>query len=446
MKDFFVDIRTRNPTIAYLESFLAKIDDRYETEHQSEPRVMTTSGLINMLPPKLKMDDLIQTYIDIFDCTYKILHRPHLLARYKEFCQNPSRSEPKSIVTILLCVASVSTLKQGSHAMQGTDSSGNAEARTWIDACENWLFFNNRVCTTLEDLQIRCLLYLAKRANFYHKNTEHHQACNLVQLARSQGLHRESSLLVHQPTTFEQEMRRRVWAAINVVALEACSHRGFPPTFFDEHSDCTTPLNAMDEDISGDPSPYAGWQDPEEFTPISYIYWSQQMSAFRAQALSIVNGQTPFSFQQAMSLHEKLERFGNSLPEWAENVESWNMPHTNNQEMLVAALLELQLLELSLLLFYPFAHHQSFAAWTCLRSAERTIDLFSDTTAIEHGLALMQRGTLRAALCITKVVGDKTLPRGQSGASRSEEDAMLTMEHSISLCTVWVHYFRTTAW
>lgn len=273
----------------------------------------------------------------------------------------------------------------------------------------------------LLDLQLRYLLTIAKEANFVRTRYQWSDAGSLLLLAISAGLHRESSLLYHKPSPFEQEMRRRLWAVIAEHELMASVSRGVSPISNVIFHDCTSPTNVPDAafDVDTDGDIVNGYD--QAFTDVSFLCWSQRSFALRARIVTMINNGHGFSFHEALESHDEINTRLAQLPKWAHL-------HGNTDIEAITALpsiiLELQLRRLSLLLHYPFFTKHEYSKFICYESAKVIISRHSEMgDAGKHSLSVIEGDILRAALAIVNIVGQQESGRGEHFPFTSHDDS-----------------------
>lgn len=102
-------------------------------------------------------------------------------------------------------------------------------------------------------IQIHCLLLIAREANAVGYDLTWIFAGSLLRTAMFMGLHRDPS---HIPCTslFQVEMRRRLWATILELSLQASMTTGGLPLISCTDYDCRNPSNIDDAQMDDDKS------------------------------------------------------------------------------------------------------------------------------------------------------------------------------------------------
>ncbi|KAL2045405.1 hypothetical protein ABVK25_012117 [Lepraria finkii] len=131
-----------------------------------------------------------------------------------------------------------------------TDDSLRESSTQWISAAQSWLSapFKKRR-PDLSEVQIHCLLLLARHTNVVGGDHRWITAGSLVRIAMGIGLHRDPT---HFPnmSVFNTELRRRIWATILELVVQSSLDSGMPPLISCEDYDCDPPSNIDDVQIN----------------------------------------------------------------------------------------------------------------------------------------------------------------------------------------------------
>lgn len=190
--------------------------------------VLNVPDLRSLLPDRATVDILVRNYLDTFEKSYRILHIPKFSADYETFWDPQSNtSDPDLeavILAILACVICTSTHESTKYNPNG--STFRSKAIIWIKACEVWLKRKSNKHRTLATLQVRCLRILALRTTFL-KTKEYYQEVQAhFAFMKASGMHRDPAVVGFKCSTFEGEMRRRLWATTMELELQASIDRG----------------------------------------------------------------------------------------------------------------------------------------------------------------------------------------------------------------------------
>ena len=370
---------------------------------RSHPATVDTEALLSLLPERGVTDKLVTCYLQGLDTAYHVLHIPTFLAEYDRFWSSPT-DEPDVDFAILLfltmaAVCSVPQLEIASYC--GQSSASRNTAVEWIEMGEAWIRNHSQKYISLQYLQIRCLSIIAQRANDYKPKRAWTASGDLLRFAMAAGYHREPSLLKKKTSAFDQEMRRRVWATIVELDLQACLERGMLPSLKLGEWDCKPPSNILDSELEScklsDQLPPC--RAANSFTHCSFIRASQESLVLRLELLSLINQLNGTMTQaQIISYDEKLVQRLDELPVWPKSDPelSPDLPAYT----LAQALLRTQLLTFRLLI-----HRQSTLAHTPhgRSNYSRTVCL-DCASQILHQYENLQKDTYYTALLWTEDV------------------------------------------
>lgn len=228
MKRTFVD-----STLSKLRQDVRESEERSRANQSISTRVLAISNLRSILPDRSVVDELIKTYFDTFECTYRILHAPTFWASYQSYwdpsqLHTASNSEMDAVVVaILACTLCTSTHKTTRYDMTG--STFRTQAIVWIKACEAWLGQQSHKHRSLASVQVRFLRILALSTTCLKTKQYYEEVQHLVAFLRSIGMHRDPKMWGDRCSVFEGEMRRRLWATAMELELQASIDKGKPP-------------------------------------------------------------------------------------------------------------------------------------------------------------------------------------------------------------------------
>jgi hypothetical protein len=233
-------------------------------------------------PPKVVADQLLHLYITKFEPFYRIIHIPSIKAEYESHWQNPSMTDTFQILKIQLCLA------LGCYLYDDEFSLRKYVAR-WIHESKMAMVILGKPPSGILGMQLLCLLHIARR---HYKGKEGAPAWisggTLYQAALYMGLHLDPSAL---PTlsTFETEMRRRLWATTLELQLDSSLDTGTSPlTSFDGH-DCQPPSNINDDQLDPEAHIEPIVSSDGAFTDVSLQLLYHQSFNLRLKILKILN-------------------------------------------------------------------------------------------------------------------------------------------------------------
>jgi hypothetical protein len=362
--------------------------------------------LLELLPGREIVDHLVHLYFETFENAYRILHVPTFWREYERFWEDPQAGKSSFVVTVLLLMAVVNCVSSREQATYIGDSASAREAAIlWIEACDFWLQRQSQKHVYLAIWQIRCLLLLAKMSNTVKKKRTWTSAGNLMRQAMSAGFHRDPSLLGAKVSVFDQEMRRRLWATMVELELQASIDRGMPSASAGFPSDVAPVLNVNDEDFE-DGSQKAPSQKPwHHYTRTSFLHISWSSLSLRVSLNSLLNElSSQAQYEDVLVYDEKIMQKLQEIPAQANS--STSQEHHSFPE-LIRVLLDVQLRQFLILLHGPFARQAqsnsrySLSKMVCFNAASSIVDQHSRlVTGGNPAILLFKDDVFRAALSI----------------------------------------------
>jgi hypothetical protein len=121
----------------------------------------------------------------------------------------------------------------------------------------------------------------------------------------SAGFHRDPNLLGEKVSVFDQEMRRRLWASMIELELQASVDRGMPSASAGVPSDSATILNVNDEDLTGEGDSLPTPKPWDEYTAGSFLHISRASFSIRVSLNSLVNDlSTSLRYDEVLNYEE----------------------------------------------------------------------------------------------------------------------------------------------
>ena len=362
--------------------------------------------LETLLPQRRVADQLVRIYIDNVETTHRILHLPSFWAEYNTFWTVPRGRRPAFVTLLLLILSTTSCVKEENPASFRGDSSVNRETSImWIRNCDSWLQSQSEKHTTLTMFQSYCLSFLAKQMNSVKRKRTWTSAGTLLRLAMSTGLHRDAQIInlrhatssIKKVSVFEQELRRRMWATISELELQAALERGMPAMTRDISEDCGSPSNLDDEEFSPLTGQLPNSKPPSQFTRSSYQHVSRSSWSLRLELTCLINGSnSQIPYEDVLLYDKKIMQNLDDIPDWGDK-----------EGLVSRTLLQLQLQQLLLLLHRPYARDETwqsrrdYSAIVHLRSAMTILDLHDQLTDTGSSfLRLLRNDVLGASLSI----------------------------------------------
>ncbi|KAL2156700.1 hypothetical protein VTH82DRAFT_1445 [Thermothelomyces myriococcoides] len=197
----------------------------------------------NTIPPKATVQRLVDAYFRTFESVYRILHRPTFWQAYEEYWKNPSAADLGFVVQMQLCMAIGTCFQDDVAALRRS-------AAQWIYEAQVWLVSPvEKTLVSITGLQVMCLLHLARETCGVENDVAWISAGSLLRTAMFLGLHRDPDNLPDM-SVFNAEMRRRLWATVLEIVLQASLDSGAPPLLTMSDFDTRAPSNYDDEQLS----------------------------------------------------------------------------------------------------------------------------------------------------------------------------------------------------
>ncbi|KAF9766023.1 hypothetical protein IL306_001601 [Fusarium sp. DS 682] len=229
--------------------FLARCKTMAKNIKLSRPTRGLSSCTDFLVPPSRETCDvMVDLYFNSFESTHRILHRPTFLAEYKRYWEHPESVTDPLRLTVLLVIAIGSSLF---NHVTPEEAIRNAElVHHWIYASETWLagpLEKDRV--DLAGLQIDCLTLLARQIFSIGGDTVWMSTGSLIHRAMQIGLHRDPANLGKAMPLLQAEVRRRLWATILELVIQASLDSRMPPRISLDEFDTQQPSNLNDDEI-----------------------------------------------------------------------------------------------------------------------------------------------------------------------------------------------------
>ena len=215
---------------------------------------------------------LVDSYLESFETTYRVLHVPMFRRQYEKFWRAPHETASSFLVALLLVMAVVQCVNpQEEPAFLGRSSRPREKASRWIAVCDSWLRAQSCTDVTLVNYQVGILLFLAKPMNAIKIKRAWTSAGDLVRQACAPGLHRDPASTACKISIFDQEMRRRLWATIMEFELLTAIDKGMPAAVSVGDWDCQPPANVQDEEVDEHSRDLPPSRPYKEFKWTSYL-------------------------------------------------------------------------------------------------------------------------------------------------------------------------------
>ncbi|KAF2181687.1 hypothetical protein K469DRAFT_670795 [Zopfia rhizophila CBS 207.26] len=410
-----------NSTLARLQGDLTALEHSARSSKVT-PRVLSITSLRSLLPDRATVDLLVRHYFDTFETTYRILHRQTFWIDYQSFWdeqRKPDSDMGAVILSILACAICTSTHKELKYNPNG--STARNKAVLWIKACESWLKQQSNKHRTLSTLQVRCLRLLALKTTCLKTKEIYQEAQAHFAFMKAVGMHRDPSLLRGRCSSFETEIRRRLWATTMELEIQASIDRGTTSSLSCLDYDCAPPRNINDANLNPDITSLPPSSPINTYTETSFLHISTQTAGLRSKLCSLTNNiHCTLEYQDVIRYDQEIQTALEKLPSWSEPASLQARTH-----------LDLQLRQFLVILHTPRAlqtqlqetslhRHAKFA---CLESSVAVIK--RHTNLLESGnptLCCIRADYYRAALCVCHIAYH---------ASNSPDDLIMQLAKSI---------------
>ncbi|KAL5334956.1 fungal-specific transcription factor domain-containing protein [Aspergillus crustosus] len=288
-----------------MKKFRGELRSR-ETEEQERLKQGKTLSLEEMLPPRIIADELLHLYLSTFETTYRILHIPSFLREYEAYWAAPGSADTSFIAKLLSLMATASCFINSATTVNGKDTLHDV-AVGWILGVQTWvgsLFVS--ATAKFDVLQVQCLLMIARQALAVDGDVVWITTGSLVHSATAMGMHRDPTRFAKM-TPFWAEMRRRLWATVLELDLQASVDMGIAPSIDLDQSDCGLPSNCDDADLIEDMVEPPMSEDGTIMTQCSFQTMLAHSFPLRLRIAKAVNSlKFTLSYDEALRMSEDL--------------------------------------------------------------------------------------------------------------------------------------------
>lgn len=370
-------------------------------------QIVTDEDLMTFLPDRGTLDQMVECYLRNFESTYRILHIPSFRKEYEAFSSDPQTVRPEFLIILLLICACTRCLISGNRRMYIANSSvDREEANKIIMMTEVWLSRQSQKKLTLTNFQIRILRVMAAEVNLTKTKRDWNETSSLLTHAMSFGLHRDTGIALKKTTVFDQEMRRRLWATIVEMNLQASVDRGLPPLTEIVSSDCGVPSNVDDDEFDPSTITLPPSRPESEFTRASYLNLSSRSLSLRSALTKALNEpRRLFAYETILHYHQAIEEQLSALPAWS--AQTGGLLRADDFSAIASAHLRMQLEQFQILLHVTAIRQATSVTNLCFsRSAFLSVTrsmmqtLFQLLSNRDLGLIMLRNDAQRAALYV----------------------------------------------
>jgi len=266
-----------------------------------------------LLPSRRVADMLVDSYLQSLETIFQILDIQEFQRLYEQYWRDPA-SAPSGFQTSMTLIFAI-----GVSVCTSDHGVSRKTVKHWVYLASEWLNHPRaKMRLDLWSLRSHCLWLLARQANGVDGKTTALSAGSLVVTAMHMGLHVDPTHLAEsQVTREEREVRRRLWAAVLELELQATMDSGGRPLVREDDYDCAPPSNI--NDLTKLAAPANSILPMERYTQSSIQILLARGLPIRLKIVRFVNDfRQGVRYQEALALSKELVeemRRGNTLIE-----------------------------------------------------------------------------------------------------------------------------------
>ncbi|RDI89805.1 hypothetical protein Vi05172_g404 [Venturia inaequalis] len=268
-------------------------------------------------PAKVTTDVLISRFFNTYnyDPAFHIIHGPTYQKQYDQHWANPTETPvvwlAMSFAMMVIAVQSYHRSQDEPPEYRGRTEKMLADYRRLTAQCLVLADVTQPINYMLETL----LLYVI--AEFGRSRDAEGSVLLgvsiIVRLAMRMGYHRDSK---DYPaiTTFNGEMRRRIWSVIRQSDILFSNQVGLPPMIRPNDTNTALPINIYDDELIEDMKALPPARPINETTPMTYVIYKAQLINLFSEIVDSVQTLHPTSYEEAMKLDHKLREIHSNIP------------------------------------------------------------------------------------------------------------------------------------
>ncbi|KAB8228382.1 putative C6 transcription factor [Aspergillus alliaceus] len=361
IKSFAEEIRVASPQLSALRPDLARVKrGLWKRKPLNTPfPEPTTLSLTQMLPSRRVVDDLVVLYLTYYEATHRVLHVPSFLKELDEFWaqrDNPDFVSPHFVVQLLLVLACAWNLADFETLQIKNDNESNLTCYTaieWVLHTERWIENSHVKRPDITAFRLYILLMIAKNAHGMKRSKAWLDTGTLIKQAMLAGYHRDPSLYT-KISTFNKEMRRRIWTTILELDLEVSLERGMPPSLQYVDYDTAPALNLNDNELTETIDELPSERPLSEMTDTSFQSVLRESLALRLKACKLMHSpRISCRYEEILHMDWELNRYLSKIPSWTAS-EGEDL-QTQHKRILIKSLLQTKIGHSLLSIHTPFA-------------------------------------------------------------------------------------------
>ncbi|KAJ6031078.1 hypothetical protein N7540_001810 [Penicillium herquei] len=359
IRSFAEDIRLSNPILSRLRPDLERVKrGLWKRRPLNEPIPdPTTVSLIALLPTRAVADELISLYLTYIESTHRIIHVPTFLQAVDEFwasSDNPTIHSAAFVAQILLILACAWNFADVPSLQEKSPTPLHCHtALTWVLHAEKWINNAHIKRPEINTLRLYILLITAQNSFGIKRSQAWLATSHLVKSAMMAGYHRDPSKYA-RISTFNKEMRRRIWITIVELDLQVAIDRGMQPSVQPLDYDTLPALNINDNELHESTVEPPASHPISETTDCSFQTALGRSLAIRLKACSLMHSpRISCRYEEIQKLDWELTRHLSQIPGWP-SAEA-NGPLAQQKVALWKSLMEIKLAQSLLSVHTPFA-------------------------------------------------------------------------------------------
>lgn len=258
-----------------------------------------TTSFGKRMPTRQTADQLIEAYFRTFETVYRTIHVPTFRAEYERYWAGPQIADGSFVILLQLCMAIGAAFQDNTFSIRSSACHWVWEANLWLTlACK-------RHKISITGMQILCLLHHANDITNMSSDLSWIGAGTLLHTATHIGLHKDPKFFPGM-TVREAEIRRRLWATVLEIVLQASLDSGGTPPITLEDYDTDPPANVNDEQLVNHTDPALG-TDPEVCTEMAaQLALLETWPARLAVAKAVNSVRSTASFDRTLAINSDL--------------------------------------------------------------------------------------------------------------------------------------------
>lgn len=296
---------------------------------------------------------LVNVYVRSVEPLYRILHIPTFWAQLDRHWRNMDAAPVCFRMKVLLVMAIGSAFTP----CEGSSDNVRSNIPHWILAAQWWLAGpSERMTYNMDGLQIRCLLLLACYVNSVGTKASRWIAAGaLRRSACSLGLHRDPAHFPNVPP-FLAEMRKRLWATVLELDLQAAFDANMPYDVSRDAFDCGPPSDISDDELHEADTSLLSTHKRRQPSQTALQLLLLRYLPLRVSVVRYINAiAEDSSYEEALRLGSELRGFRREIQVFLEAQRQRSKHALNPYDAFQARYLDSMVLRYTLFLNRPFA-------------------------------------------------------------------------------------------